>query len=338
MKTREYLFYAIQTSIYLLLALCIAAAFVGAEKAGAFFTSPPLACFWIFFAFLLAAGLFFIKKPLKRPALLLAHVGPVLIIAGALWGSKAMHDLRARLLDDTKIHSGRMQIHQGRRDNRVFVNAVKFQTLDFELALNDFIIRYYEPGTLGVLLPGNTYLDFPAQTGVPYTLPNGLTLKILRRFENFRVDVNADPKIFDEPGTGINYALEVEITGPDGQRDTLFVFKPELANPHPRYNFKMVFSRQVREYVSDLDIVHNDIARGPFLIKVNDPLHYGGYHFYQSSYDDRLGRYTVLTVKSDSGLLVISLGLIVMTAAVFRHFWWVRIKALIKQPSGESTP
>ena len=56
-------------------------------------------------------------------------------------------------------------------------------------------------------------------------------------------------------------------------------------------------------------------------IEVNHPLHYGGYHFYQNSYDPEKGQYTVLTVHSDSGLNMVYTGYLMLSLAVLWQFW-----------------
>ena len=56
-------------------------------------------------------------------------------------------------------------------------------------------------------------------------------------------------------------------------------------------------------------------------IEVNDPLHYGGYHFYQASYDVERGQYTTLRVKSDLGLWPVYSGFFLLCAGTFWLFW-----------------
>jgi len=63
-------------------------------------------------------------------------------------------------------------------------------------------------------------------------------------------------------------------------------------------------------------------------IEVNDPLHYGGYHFYQSSYltpDQGHPWATVLSVTSDSGLYCVFGGFIALCGGIIYHLWVVPI-------------
>ena len=70
-------------------------------------------------------------------------------------------------------------------------------------------------------------------------------------------------------------------------------------------------------------VVVRDGERPPVeeVIFVNGPLHYGGYHFYQHSYDTQGGRFTVLSVRSDSGLRLVYVGFAHLCVGLFWIFW-----------------
>ena len=72
-----------------------------------------------------------------------------------------------------------------------------------------------------------------------------------------------------------------------------------------------------KDFISDVSVIEDGKIVKKKAIEVNKPLYYGGYLFYQSSYDDEAGKYTVLNVVSDNGLflvfggyLLLALGLI----------------------------
>ncbi len=75
------------------------------------------------------------------------------------------------------------------------------------------------------------------------------------------------------------------------------------------------------EYTSDLSIMVDGQEAVRKTIQVNDPLHYGGYHFYQYSYDNEHGRYTVLSVTSDLGLNLVFAGFALACGGAFWLFW-----------------
>lgn len=76
-----------------------------------------------------------------------------------------------------------------------------------------------------------------------------------------------------------------------------------------------------KAYNSRLTVLENGRQRDTRVVEVNDPLHYGGYHFYQHDYDHEGGDYTVLSVTSDSGLYAVYLGFGLLLVGVFWVFW-----------------
>ncbi len=88
----------------------------------------------------------------------------------------------------------------------------------------------------------------------------------------------------------------------------------------------------VRDYKSRLQVLGvNGVHLAKKVIEVNDPLHFGGYHFYQHSYDTRQGRFTVLGVRSDSGLNVVYVGFALMCFGVAWLFWFRPLWAAIRK-------
>ena len=78
---------------------------------------------------------------------------------------------------------------------------------------------------------------------------------------------------------------------------------------------------QVSDYKSDLVVLEEGQEQVRKTIEVNDPLHYGGYHFYQHSYDSDHGRYTVLSMRSDLGLLSVYAGFFLVGVGAVWLFW-----------------
>ncbi len=77
----------------------------------------------------------------------------------------------------------------------------------------------------------------------------------------------------------------------------------------------------VRDYISDVQVVKDGSVVAEKSIEVNHPLHFGGYHFYQSSFDAEGHKYTVLSVVSDTGLNFVYAGYLALGIGVFWHFW-----------------
>lgn len=86
-----------------------------------------------------------------------------------------------------------------------------------------------------------------------------------------------------------------------------------------------------KDYKSELVVMEEGQAVAEKTIEVNDPLHYGGFHFYQSSYDKQNQRYTILMVKSDSGLWVVYAGFFLLVLGTFWWCWAEPVKSFIEQ-------
>ncbi|MBN1787484.1 MAG: cytochrome c biogenesis protein ResB [Sedimentisphaerales bacterium] len=77
----------------------------------------------------------------------------------------------------------------------------------------------------------------------------------------------------------------------------------------------------IRDFISSLAVIKDGKTIAQKDVEVNHPLHFGGYYFYQHSYDPKAARYTVLKVVSDSGLGAVYIGYLCLAAGVFWHFW-----------------
>ncbi len=340
--------------IVLLAVLSIYGAFIGAERAQEFFNRVPLAVYWVFFAALLAVGIVVFRRLVRVPGLLLIHAGCVLILAGGMWGSKLGTDLQKRLsqievLRTNRLFSyaqkrlfgvedvreGRMIIYEGTSENRVVIDDAgrEFKTLPFALRLKDFRIEYYQPSDLYIETRDGRRWNVPVEVGKQFALGEGLGMaKVVRTFENFKMSKQDGKNVFlDDPNAGSNPALEVQVTQPNGQVTTKYVF--EKFPGHGQDTFLMNYHRVISDYISEIEIVENNKVVAAKDVEVNYPLHFGGYHFYQSSYDDKAGQYTVLSVHSDTGLYVVYAGYWLLCLGAIWHFWLRHVFARTKSKS-----
>ncbi len=84
--------------------------------------------------------------------------------------------------------------------------------------------------------------------------------------------------------------------------------------------------RDIKDYISEIQVIQDDKAVAEKDIEVNHPLHYGGYHFYQQGYDDQEGKYTILRVTSDSGLFFVYTGYFLLCLGTCWHFWFNKLR------------
>ncbi len=321
-------------AVVLLAVLSVYGAFLGAEPARAFFNSLPLAVYWFALIALLIGGFIVFRRLLQIPSLLLMHLGSVLVLLGALWGSNGGHALAKRFLGVDKMPEGQMGILEQTQENRILlVDSNSTRELPFFVRLKDFRMEYYRPGTLFIHSDTGQSWRLPAEAGQTLSLGGDFgTVTVRRVFENFKMDLaGGEPVAYDVPG-GSNPALEVTIGNPGETPGRRYVFERLPGHGDPNDPLKMSYSRMVRDYISELEIVKDGQVVAAQNIEVNHPLHYSGYHFYQHSYgeDRQLGEYTVLMVVSDSGLNLVYGGYLMLVGGVFWHFWGRRIVTGLK--------
>ncbi len=332
--------------IILLLFLSIYGAFIGAERAKSFINRLPLMVYWIAFTLLLITALSVFRRLVRVPGLLLIHLGCVFILAGFMWGSEAGHKLQKKLFGIDKITAGQMIILEGHSDHRVILEDLKqikkppfsveindlkqIKDLPFSVELKDFQIEYYKPAYLYIQTRDGQGWKIPVEIGAEF--PLGLefgTVKILRTFENFKITIDGENRtIIDDPQPGFNPALEVQITSPDGQVTTKYVFERFPGHTHTEDKFLLSYRRVISDYISRLRIIEDERIVAEKDIEVNHPLSFGGYHFYQHSYDAEAGQYTVLMVVSNTGLAVVYAGYWMLCIGVIWHLWLRHIVAI----------
>ena len=177
-------------AIILLALLSIYGAFLGAERAQAFFNSLPLAVYWLALIALLGAGIALFRRLLQVPALLLMHLGSILVLLGALWGSNGGHAVAKQLFGIDKIPQGQIGILEQTQENRVvFADSNSIRELPFFVRLKGFRMEYYQPGSLLIQSRTGQHWRLPAEVGQTLSLGEELgTVTIQRVFENFKID------------------------------------------------------------------------------------------------------------------------------------------------------
>jgi len=326
-RFRRVLMWAGLIAIILLIFLSIYGAFVGAERAKNFFNSLSLSVYWLVLTVVLIGGVAAFRRLVRVPSLLLIHLGCILILVGSMWGSEAGHKLQERLWGIDKIPEGEMVIFEGALENRVILENNKLtKELPFTLRLKDFRIEYYEYLHIqNIQSRAGQRWKMPVKINTEFSLGPGVgTVTIVRAFENFKFDI--ERKIaYDDPRPGYNPALEVQIKHPDGSVTTHYVFERSAGHVDPEDKFFLRYRRIISDYISELEVIKNSKVVAKKDIEVNHPLHFGGYHFYQHSYDAPLGRFTILMVVSDSGLNIVYAGFLLLCIGVFWQLWLRRL-------------
>lgn len=220
----------------------------------------------------------------------------------------------------------------GKESTRL-LSDISFYGLPFFIRLNDFRIEYYKEPKLIVVDEKGLIWSGPAEIGKTIDLgPEYGKITPNKVFSNLVYD---NGQFKDVPGTSGKPAVEILVDFPGQPQQKRYTHeKDSESGPEPclveqKYAIRM--SRTISDYISELEILDKD---GKLLaakdIEVNKPLHYGGYHFYQTSYKQFSdGTYaTVLSVTSDSGLYCVFAGFAAMCGGILYHQW---IRPILKK-------
>ncbi len=326
--------------LLLLAALSVGGSFLGPDRARAMFNSIPVVMLWCVLALGLVASLAS-ARTLRRPGVLAMHLGPLLILAGAMWGSTSVYGLRTLLVGQPKTPTGFMAISEGKSESVLWdrQSGTALGELDFEVRLDDFSIEYY-PTDSQDRWQFVVEAIAPRTEGQPIQWQPGLatwTLGKEKQLPFCEVTLRVDEYYLNQYGTAPDAptlpAAKVTLRLGDRTQDNTFQPRPGLGYDrlplagvydsarawHDAGSPVLYFQSPpavIKDYKSALVVTVDGKDVASKTIEVNKPLHYGGYHFYQYDYDHDSGSYTVLSVVSDSGLNLIYAGFATLFAGV----------------------
>jgi cytochrome c biogenesis protein ResB len=225
-----------------------------------------------------------------------------------------------------KEPSGRIGIFEEGKEEPVMLDDAdpRIGKLPFALRLKDFRIEYYDAPQVILQSDGQKDLTIPAEEGREQSLGDQGTVTVLKVFRNLKLGMeNGQMVPYDQPGPDSNPAVQLVFRAPDGKEEKRFAFAafPGHGRSGDRWSVQYSPPGMIKDYFSDLEVVENGQVVKRKTIEVNDPLYYGGYFFYQHSYDAAQERYTVLLVTSARGLVPVFLGFALVVVGSFWHFW-----------------
>jgi hypothetical protein len=326
--------------LVLLVFLSIYSTFIGAKRAQQFFNTLPLTVYWIAFAVLLFVGIASFKRLLHRPFLFMIHAGVVVILSGSIWSSEGGHRLANKYSNIKKTQSGYMALFQNTPDDRVMIADMRTQagTLPFKLNLLSFWIEYYRSGppiVTGINSSGKPFtFELTDEFPQAFDVEDDTKLVVQQQFYNFKLDIKgSQTEPVDQKGFGENPAVGIEIQTSLGSTNHGYLFEkfPAMNSVGSEYNLRYSAGQitGISDFKSYVQVFPKEGGKplAVAIVEVNKPLEFGGYHFYQHSYEPENLRYTVLAVVSDSGLFSVYLGFWMLGIGVAGLFW---IKPIIR--------
>lgn len=269
---------------------------------------------------------------LKRRSLgsVLSHLSVLVILFGALigllWGEK-----------------GYIRISRG-ESLRIFVMPNKQVDLGFNIRLDDFIYTENIDPREKLLVYSAAKGAFckmhgPAESDVGTGLitqisvnnkdvesdiaDTGYKIKIQRYVSDFTMDTSTK-EVVSRSAKPNNPAIQVQLKDKEGAIKTFWVFARFPDMQQEGMDFKFIYNwhmRTPKDFVSKVTILKEDKEIMSKDIRVNDPLRFAGYTFYQSSYDNEQLNWSGLQVVKDPGVVVIYFGFILLITGLVMIFY-----------------
>jgi cytochrome c biogenesis protein ResB len=114
-------------------------------------------------------------------------------------------------------------------------------------------------------------------------------------------------------------AVEIEIEA-NGEKTEHLIWADTPLDV-PGYRLFYAQEERVRDFYSVLEVVDDGKVVLEKKIEVNDPLRYGGYTFYQSSYDSKGLSWSGLQVRNDPGVPLVYAGFAVQLLGMIVIFY-----------------
>jgi cytochrome c biogenesis protein ResB len=249
-----------------------------------------------------------LRLRLSMVGFLTTHIGVLLVLLGAVVGGACGT-------------AGMMQLFVGETGDRFYTKDGTEKELPFALRLNRFSVEYYNFGSLSAVdNEGRIVAEVAPTKGAELTVP-GHTIKIIDFVPDFVKDLDSG-EVTTRSEVLRNPALLVSVTG-GGKVSERWIFAkfPQMAHFHSdRENlpFNLVFQLSIRAYRTDASVLNSagkELKRQT--VEVNLPLSFGGYTFYQASYDEAQHEWSGIQVVRDPGVAVVYAGFGLLTFGVF---------------------
>ncbi len=243
----------------------------------------------------------------------IAHLSVLVIFAGALVG----------MFFGQK---GFVKIYEGQSIGS-FESHGKKVSLDFSVRLNDFIYEENISPDEKIVVSsedGSVLEEVSVEIGTEAKIPHTEnSIKVLRYVPDFILDVSTK-KVVSRSSEPRNPAVEIELNTA-GETKTLWVFAryPDIHNTVVGgVKIKYVWAyRRPKDFISNLTVIKDGKEVLKQDVRVNCPLKFGGYTFFQSSYDKTNLVWTGLQVVKDPGVPIVYLGFVLLVLGLGIRFY-----------------
>jgi cytochrome c biogenesis protein ResB len=223
---------------------------------------------------------------------------------------------------------GVMEIAEGQSQDRIMAGC-KIHKLDFKVYLENFSIDWYSlsPDKYEIktrLESNNSVFSYKLDRAQEQKVGNsGYSFAVKDYSPDFAMDENM--KAYNKSSQPNNPAVLLRIGLPGGGSEERWVFANHPGMGRARdenIRFRFNYQPQVKEYRSQVKVIDANDPRGKSaIIKVNSPLSYKGYNFYQIDYDHDNLKFTVLEAVNDPGVGFVFIGFLILNAGLVIIFY-----------------
>jgi len=252
----------------------------------------------------------------------IAHLSVLVILLGALMGIVYGQKGFIQIMEGQEV-----SVFQNQRSETV--------NLGFTIRLDDFIYSQHVDPKEGILVypcqDGDTcsienpIAKIPADIATESEIPGtGFKVKVLSYQPDFIMDT-ATKQASSRSNLPKNPAVELELKDESGKFKTFWVFAhfPDMHRAKDA-KFRFVYNwaeRRPKDFISKVTILKGSKVVLAQDIRVNKPLSFGGYHFFQSSYDKDKLKWSGLQVAKDPGVPVVYAGFVMLMAGLMVIFY-----------------
>lgn len=167
--------------------------------------------------------------------------------------------------------------------------------------------------------------ELPTEIGVESDIAQtGYKIKVLRYLSDFAMDTITKVAV-SRSAKPNNPAIEVQLKSKAGEISAFWVFA-HFPDMHQKTdpNFKFIYhwvERRPKDFISKVTILKDGKEIISADIRVNEPLRFGGYTFFQSSYDTESLSWSGLQAVKDPGVPVVYAGFILLTLGLVIVFY-----------------
>lgn len=277
----------------------------------------------IIFQFLTCLGLISIKRILQFKwsnfGFILNHTGLFLALIAGILGTGDLQRLSINVNEN--------------KANFIATDANRNEVeLPFAIYLKDFLIDEYNP-KLALVDNKNGSIAHN----------DGKNLYLVEKGENYyflNFEVKIDDFLPNAIRFGMHYEAVNEIGSPPAAKisvkniendsiQTAWISSGSFRYPYESLKISEDYSvvmtiPEVKKFSSDIDILTKDGERISTVLEVNKPFKHNGWKIYQLSYDDKMGKWSDLSVielVKDPWLPIIYIGIFMMIAGAIYMFW-----------------